>query len=44
VAVHVYVAGDFGIVSEVSVYVGRKGLEVTTSVQDAITPILRGSQ
>lgn len=40
----VYVAGDFGIVSEVSVYVGRKGLEVTTPVQDAITPILRGSK
>lgn len=36
----VYVAGDFGVRSEVSVYIGRKTVEVTTPLQDTITPIL----
>jgi Xaa-Pro aminopeptidase len=36
----VYIEGDFGVRSEVSVYLGRKGVEVTSPVQDAITPVL----
>lgn len=36
----IYVSGDFGMRSTVSVYIGKKGIEVTTPLQDTITPIL----
>jgi len=36
----VYVAGEFGVRSEIDVYVGNKGVEITTPVQSEITPIL----
>ena len=37
----VYIKGDFGVRSEIDVYIGKKGVEITTPVQDEITPILR---
>jgi Xaa-Pro dipeptidase len=36
----IYVKGDFGVRSEVGVYVGREGVEVTSPAQRAITAIL----
>jgi Xaa-Pro aminopeptidase len=33
---------EYGIRSEVNLYISEKGAEVTTSVQDRITPILAG--
>ncbi len=38
----VYYKGDFGMRAEIDVYVGLTGVEVTTPVQTAITPILAG--
>ena len=36
----VYLRGDFGLRSVVDVYVGRKGVEVTSPAQQTITPLL----
>jgi Xaa-Pro dipeptidase len=36
----VYMRGDFGVRSVVDVYVGRKGLEVTSPAQQSITAVL----
>jgi Xaa-Pro aminopeptidase len=37
----IYVKGDFGVRAGVSVYVGKKGAEVTSDVQKTITPLLK---
>lgn len=39
----VYVQDDFGVRSEIDLYIGRQGLEVTSPVQAEITPILTGA-
>jgi len=36
----IYVAGDFGVRTEVCAYVGPEGVEVTTPLQDQIEPLL----
>lgn len=36
----IYAKGDFGVRTEINVYIGPKGARVTTSKQQAITPIL----
>ncbi|HWM84485.1 MAG TPA: M24 family metallopeptidase [Kofleriaceae bacterium] len=36
----VYLRGDFGLRTIVDVYIGRKGLEVTSPAQQTITPVL----
>jgi len=36
----VYVKGDFGVRSEINVFIGNAGVEITTPAQKAITPIL----
>jgi len=39
----VYVKGDFGVRTEVSVFVGIRDIEVTTPLQEAITPLFAGA-
>jgi len=36
----VYLPGDFGVRSVLDVYIGRKGVEVTSPAQQTITPVL----
>ena len=36
----VYVSGDFGVRSVIDVFIGRKGVEVTSPVQQQVTAVL----